>query len=444
MFRFKVKIVLCFLLLLLIDFQLHKTLAQGYKIHLNIKGASNQKVQFGYYQGDNQYVIQNSNLDKNGKLSLIGKETIPTGIYLLVIDSVGYFDLLIRNEMEFSISADRSNLYKSLSVKSSEENRLFFDYQRKVFDKKNKLSKIDSLIEKSGDSEKGNLNIQKAETNNDLLNLVSDMIKTNPKSYFAKILRSMDVVEPDSMDFADPELLRTPFYHNMIRLFIKKNINSSAAFIINETDKLLRKTKGVEANYQYLSGYLLNFYSSFYKNGMNQVFVHIADNYFLPDKAKWLSEDAIKMVIEKRNSLSQGLPGTPAVDLIMESNTGEFFSLHQVKSKTTLLYFWSVGCTHCTISTKILLDNYKALKSKDIEIFAVNIDKDKDGWIKKVEESDLPWINCFDPQETSGYRDKYYVYGSPILFEIDKEKKIVSVINGENEIEAYIKKTIGN
>jgi hypothetical protein len=97
---------------------------------------------------------------------------------------------------------------------------------------------------------------------------------------------------------------------------------------------------------------------------------------------------------------------------------------------------------HCLKSTQVLKEQYDALLNKRIRIFAVCIDKDKEAWLKKIEENELSWINCYDPMETSNYRDKYYVYGSPILFVIGQNKKILAIKNGENEIEEFVNQII--
>ncbi|RLD64817.1 MAG: hypothetical protein DRI95_10065, partial [Bacteroidetes bacterium] len=80
---------------------------------------------------------------------------------------------------------------------------------------------------------------------------------------------------------------------------------------------------------------------------------------------------------------------------------------------------------------------------KNIELFAVNIDKDSTKWQNKIENLDLQWINCQDINEVSGFREKYYVYGSPLLYFINDKKVILSKLNGEEEIKKLIAKLIG-
>ncbi len=243
-------------------------------------------------------------------------------------------------------------------------------------------------------------------------------------------------------NFADPEMLHTPVYYTMLRLFIKQNINNKPEYIIYETKKLLDSLKNIPENYQFVANYLLNFYNTFYKNGINEVFVYIADHYFLPDKANWFKKEQLAEIQKRRNMLGQSLPGNIAPDLIIESIEGEYLSLLQTEAKFVLLYFWSANCGHCTKSSTILKQYYPKLQEKNIEIFAVNTDKDSTEWKKKVEKMELQWINCQDINEVSNYREKYYVYGTPLVYLINSKHKILSIQNGEIEIERLVKKLV--
>ncbi len=410
---------------------------QAYKIKIEIKEAAGLNAQLAYYQGDSKYVKQSAKFAKNNIAIFEGTEKLPTGIYFITVGNIGYFDLLIRSEQNFSISTDTIDFIKSIKIKDSKENSLFFAYQSKVLAFKTKLAEYESAIKRLGtESDSVKLLEQKKNKLNEELNQFVDKTKIeNPDSYLTKILSAMDVQDVDKFNFADEELLLTPFFHNFIRLFIKKNIEKGPAFIIQETAKFLSAAKSSQANYQYIANYLLNFYNTFYKVGMNEVFVYIADNYFLPDKANWFTGKDLEQIKVRRDFLAQSMPGKPAQDLTLKSSSGEYISLLQVKSKYTLLFFWATGCGHCTTATKILKENYQSLVSKGIEIYAVNIDKNEEEWHKKIEENELSWINCIDQDEISNYRDKYYVYGSPLLYVIDSDKKIIAVNNGEVEIE---------
>lgn len=419
-------------------------IGQNYEIKVQIKGAENQKAKLAYYQGENKYVEQTANFDKKGKLVFKGNKNLPTGIYLVILNN-GYFDFLIDKEQSFSLTSDTADFIKKMKVSGSKENKLFFNYQISVIELNSKFreisEKIKQLNEQSDSLHK--LKAQKQEIENSLNDLWKKVAKEQPNSYLAKILTAFNDRNLDKFKFSDPEMLRTPVYHTMLRLFIKKNINKPPSYIIFETRKLLQSLKNVEDNYEYAANYLLNFYNTFYKIGMNEVFIFIADTYFLPDKANWFNEKQLQEINKRRNLLAQSLPGHIAPELTLESNNGEFFSLYQLESKFVMLYFWSSDCGHCTTATKALKNAYLKLQEKNIEIFAVNIDKNTTKWQQKIENLELQWINCQDINEVSGFREKYYVYGSPLLYLISDKKVILSKLNGEEEIEKLIVKLLG-
>ena len=431
--------------LLIICFSLFSNaFAQSYNISLQIKGAGNQNVKLAYYLGEQQYIKQSGKLDKKGKYTFSGKEKLPTGIYKIIIGNQGYFDVLIREEQNFSISSDTADFILHAKIKGSEENKVFFDYQKKVILLKTKLSALINKVQQTeNDSLKTNqLKQEITATEKELDDLWQNTVKNYPNSYLSKILKAYNNMSVNEFDFSDPEMLRTPIYHTMLRLFIKQSINKKSEYIIYETDKLLDSLKNVPENYQYVANYLLNFYNTFYKNGMNEVFVHIADRYFLPDKASWFKKEQLEEIQKRQNTLAQSLPGHQAPDLVLESTTGEYLSLNQTEAKFVLLYFWSANCGHCTKSSTILKQYYPKLQKKNIEIFAVNIDRDSTQWKKKVEEMDLEWINCQDIHEISNYREKYYVYGTPLLYLINSKHEILSIQIGEEEIERLVKRLV--
>jgi peroxiredoxin len=423
----------------------HTTLfAQNYEIKVQIKGAENKEVKLVYYLGNKQYIKQKGVFDKKGRFVFSGKDSLATGIYKIVIGTNNYFDFLVRNEQKFSLLSDTTDFIGHMKVKDSKENELFFDYQKKVILLKTRLSVLAKKLNTiENDTVKSNkLKKEIAKTEEELDALWENTVNNFPNSYLSKILKAFNSMNVSEFNFADPEMLHTPIYHTMLRLFIKQNINKKPEYIIYETKKLLDSLKNIPENYQYVANYLLNFYNTFYKNGMNEVFVYIADHYFLPDKANWFKKEQLAEIQKRRNLLGQSLPGHKAPDLVLESINGEYLSLNQTDAKFVLLYFWSANCGHCTKSSTILKQYYPKLQEKNIEIFAVNTDKDSTEWKKKVEKMNLQWINCQDINEVSNYREKYYVYGTPLLYLINNKQEILSVQNGEVEIEKLVKSLV--
>jgi thiol-disulfide isomerase/thioredoxin len=90
------------------------------------------------------------------------------------------------------------------------------------------------------------------------------------------------------------------------------------------------------------------------------------------------------------------------------------------------LYFWDSECSHCKKITPALREAYNNLKEKDVKVFAMNVESDREKWLNYVEKNNLDWINVHDPVNTSGFRDIYDIFSIPIIFVLDADKKILA------------------
>ena len=65
-------------------------------------------------------------------------------------------------------------------------------------------------------------------------------------------------------------------------------------------------------------------------------------------------------------------------------------------------------------------------KDRDIKVFAVSIDTVRKDWIDFIRTNKLSWINVSDLKGWDGKAAKdYYVYATPTMFLVDKNKKII-------------------
>ncbi len=246
-----------------------------YNIELEVKGAENMNTQLAYYQGDKQFIVQDGKFNDKAKINFKGDKNLPYGIYFIIVGK-DFCDILIRDEQNFKLISDTSDLVFSMKVKGSEENKIFFDYQKEVFKLKIQIDKLEKLFKKedndSATAAGYSSDLEKLTT--ELENVSQRLKKQHGKSYTAKILTAIDA-NVDEFDFADSELLLTPFYHNKIRMFIKRSIDKNYMYINQEIQKLLNSIRHEKYNYQYTATYLLNFYSTFYKIGINRVFLSL-------------------------------------------------------------------------------------------------------------------------------------------------------------------------
>jgi len=122
----------------------------------------------------------------------------------------------------------------------------------------------------------------------------------------------------------------------------------------------------------------------------------------------------------------------------MDSYKGIFVSLYDIEKEFTILYFWEPDCGHCKEATPKLKTYYEKAKNDNIEIFAVCTTADKDKWSKYIDENKLTWINGWDPKRDSHFDYYFNVQSTPMVYILDKNKKIIAKKLAVENIDSFI------
>jgi thiol-disulfide isomerase/thioredoxin len=128
-----------------------------------------------------------------------------------------------------------------------------------------------------------------------------------------------------------------------------------------------------------------------------------------------------------------------------------FNRLYSVTADYIVLVFWDVDCGHCQKEIPKLIKLYNELKQekKDLKVYSVYTLHEGDKYLKYIADNGLQdWINVYDGAHINNVTVKYDVYSTPVIYILDKNKKIkakrigveqVKDIIGEMEKE-YLKK----
>jgi len=421
------------------------TFSQGYKIKVKINGVAGDTVQLGYYFEDKQYIAQTTTADAKGNAEFSGDKPLPGGLYMIIVPRIVYFDILMSDDQIFNMESDTADIIKMLKISGSDENKVFYEYQNHI---KNEQTFIKELENKKKQSPADSTVIQaqidaKYEA---LKNYWKQMSETHKGTFFASLIRATNGEPPEAyseanffehIDFSDQRLLRSPVIHRAVRLILARNLNNykPTETLIKELDMLLAKASADTLVTQYLLNHLLNFFNSFQRVGMNEVFVHLSENYFLDGKAAWMGEKNLEQLAERTRKYKSSFVGQPAPDIEMLKFDGELISLKDVDAQYTFLFFWKVGCGHCEKSAKDIKAFYDKFSDYDFKVFSVSTGKDKKDAEEFIKKNQLEaWINCYDPDDKSDYQILYYVVSTPIFYLIDKDKKIVAKRAGDGPI----------
>ena len=172
--------------------------------------------------------------------------------------------------------------------------------------------------------------------------------------------------------------------------------------------------------------------------GHDAVMVKIADDLYLSGKADLVFKE-FKDDLRKQIALIRpNLIGKKAQDLVMNSYKGIFVSLYDINKEFIILYFWEPDCGHCKEATPKLKAYYEKAKDQGIEVFAICTTSDKQKWTKYIEDNKLTWINGWDPERSSRFDFYYNVQSTPMVYILDKNKKIIAKKLSVEDIPSFI------
>jgi peroxiredoxin len=428
---------------------------EGYNFKITIKGLKEgSNCLLANYFGGNQYKQDSAKSNAKGELIFKGTVKYPQGVYLLVTPNKKYFDFVMDAEQNFSLETDTADFVKNMKIKASEENKFFYDYQNFMMSKQKQIEPLRDQLKKVKNNKDSTKIIQDKMTviDKDVKDYKLNFIKNNPKTFVSQLFKAMEEPEVpdapilpngkkdttfayhyykthffDNMDFSDDRLLRTPVFHAKIKQYLDKLTPQLPDSIMISVDYIIDKARANPEVFKYLVNWITYNYESSQIMGMDAVFVHMVDKYYITKQANWVDSTQLYKVINRGQTLKPLLIGKKAPAINMQDSTGKYISLYDVKAKYTVIIFWDHGCGHCKKEVPKLSELYKTkLKAKGVEVYGVETEDKPDEWKKFIIENKLDWINV---HETDAYKRAvtkkiYDIYSTPVIYLLDENKNI--------------------
>jgi thiol-disulfide isomerase/thioredoxin len=463
-------------------FTANSFLAQGYEIKVNFKGCKDTMMYLVRYQWDQQFISDTAKNIKNGVAVFKGKKTLEKGVYTLVSQGKSiYFDFFINESSKFGINATYDDIVNTLSSVGNKENEQFFAYIKFITNKNTELGNIKNKYKGKPDSAK-QVNERVKALNDEVRKFDVDFMDKNKNSFLydvmnlklekeAKDIPKMSNGRPDSVyvykyykdhywdgvNFKDIRVVRTPFFDDRVKRYFENVIVTHPDSAIVEVDRMLAKCAPDSLIYNSLIGYFTYKYEQSKIMGFDKVFVHIADTYIIPGKAKKVyTEETIVKIKERVDILRGLLLDAKVAELYMidttsaravlkmgfdtaktskgvtdlyyknvEKLTGMFKTLYSVNAKYTVLVFWASDCGHCQTEIPKLQENLNTIKGKiDFKVFSVQTKEDFEEWRKFIIKNKIDFINVFDPVHINNLKERFDIYSTPVIYILDKDKKI--------------------
>ena len=438
-----------------------------YKIEGEISGIEDTEIILAYYFGGKQYA-KDTALSKNGKFIFTGDEKLDGGMYLVVLPDQKWFDIII-SEQNFSFKTSLNNLIGDMSFTNSNENTPFYKYLNYINLKQQEVAPIREELKTASAEETKKLKKIQEKVDKEVMNYRENFLKNNKNIFFSKIIKAtIDPIIPespkdkngkvdetfpfryykkhfwDNLDFSDSRILRTPLFHSKMEQYLDKMTAKNPDSIIVSANTLIEKAKANEEIFRYVVSHVTSKYERSKIMGMDAVFVNMVENYYITNMCPWVEEEQLKKIIERAEKIAPNLIGKVASEFIdiygrpfMKDLNGKTHTIQSIEADYTLLVFYGPTCGHCKTEIpkiKNTIDSLISLKY-DIKTLAVATEFDVEEWKKFIKDQKTDsWINVADishdddgnPLASSDWRDKYDIYSTPVVYLLDKEKRIVA------------------
>lgn len=435
----------------------------GYNIKLTLKPFKNSQVYLGYYYGKLKAVADSVVLDANYTGTFKGKQKLPGGIYFIVSPKKEIlFELLIDKEQNFSVSADSATI-PDVNFTGSADNALFQTYTRFMTNHGKAIAAAQSsLAGAKNKQDSAQITDKIKQLNLEIKKYRDDLETKHPGSLLSTLLLALKepTVPPadkqpggkydtlfayryykshywDGISFTDDRIIRTPIFEPRLDKYFKDLVPPEPDSISREADMMLLRSRTNKEMFKYLLVYFVQKYINPEYMGQDAVFVHLFEKYINTGQADFFTEKYRKYVNDRAYSLMANLIGQPAPNLEMTDTSGKPHALYEVDAPFIVICFWDPTCSHCKETVPKVDSIFQAKwKKEGVQVYGVMVDGGKEEWLKFIREHNLKdWIHVYQTQSQHdaeaasnkpGYKQLFDVYQTPILYLLDKDKRIIA------------------
>ncbi|HBG88196.1 MAG TPA: DUF5106 domain-containing protein [Marinilabiliaceae bacterium] len=431
----------------------------GHEIKVKIKEFGNQDIILAYYFNKSMYVRDTVKADAQGLAVFTGSEPLPGGLYLFYLPNGKFFDVLISEGQNMSISTDTLDLIGNMSISGSEEAGLFLEYQRFIGQQQAKVNSLREEMAANAENQEALdvLNAKFEDLNKEVAAYWENAVTLYPGTFYATFIKAMQepvipdfelpegTQNPDSIlqakryfyyrdhyfdniDFQDARLLRTPFFAHKIDNYMERMIVQVPDTVAKTSIDIIEKSRGNEEMFRFLVQLMYNRTNESKIMGMDAAMVALADKYYLAGETPWADEKFLENLRTRVGEIRPTLLGSLARNLKMENEQGQVFSLHEINAAVTILAFYEPSCGHCKKEIpKLYKEVFEKYRNKGVQVFAVYTMADREEWTGFINEHELfDWINVYDPYHQTRFRNFYDIRSTPMIYILDREKKIVA------------------
>ncbi len=431
----------------------------GYKINFKIKGWKDTTVYLAHYFGESKYLKDTARVKSDGSFFFDNKNSLRQGVYFLVLNKTQIFDFVIGKNQFFTMETDTEDYIAHMKVTGDEDNKLFFDDIAFNIERHKEVEPFMRILRDSTLKEDQKKEAREGfnKVNARVMEHQKKLIEKHPETMTARWMnarRPITIPDPpkradgsidstfqlryyrqhyfDNFNLGDDAMLilPQPLYQEKLKEYLEKLFVPQPDTVTKAFIGLVEKAKRNPETYQYLVRTGMIMYQQPEIMGLDEVFVHLYDKYFVTGEMDyWVpnkTKQSIKEIAEKIRSSMLGAAGS---NLIMQDDKFQPRALYDVKAKYTIIYFFRPSCGHCREETPKLVDFYNKNKLKyNLDVYAVSSDTSMKEMRDFIKEFKTPWLTVNGPRSylKQHYTQLYHADTTPTIYILDEQKIIIA------------------
>ncbi len=445
--------------------------AAGHQIVIHLADKQETECYLAYHYGNRQYLQDTAFVDQHGQAVFEGPDRLSPGLYLIVLDDDKNFELIIDHDQHFTIYADPEDFVSSVDFDGSPDNEALYDYLSFLSEKNRERQALEQEVSDTSTPPERKMEAQEIlqGIEKSVMEKQDEIIAGNPEGLLARILsaqRDPELPDPpllpdgqqdtdamyqlykekffNNIDFSDERLLYTPVYHSRLRIFFNNVLIQHPDSIIREAERILDKAKASSEVFRYTLSFITTNAESSQMMGMDKVFVHMVENYYLTDAVDWLPKDRVEQLKSRIGKMKTLLMGNVAPNLRVQDPGGKTVTLYDIEAEYLVLYFWDSECVFCEHAAPHLINAHENLREEGVKVFAINSEADRERWLQALATYPGEWIHGHAMTNMANPMDVYNIFAIPTIYILDREKNILAKDIGVENVEPFIRQDMRN
>ncbi len=445
----------------------------GYFIKVRVKNQpAPVKIYLKIYDGEKFSAIDSLLSDGDGNVEFRSDEPLAKGMYSAGTEGKNEVDFFIDNtgDQHFSVVFDPEYVQQTLSFKGTPENEAFVRHLKMMDGIRRQIRQLQMRMQQNlqyPDSVRAiKASARKLQVETEAK--IHELEKQFPGSLLALYLKTSKdpaIPEPsvpfvtanreqllqqyyysqtvahyfDNFDFSDNRLIKLPVLKQKMMYYFTQLLVPQPDTLIARLDQLLSGTSINPPVHLWSIKYLYNLFRESPFPGLTGISVYIAEKYIIANPGMFNDSAFVARIKTRVEKAKLNPVGSTVTNLVLQNPDGQTIELNKLRAPVTILYFFNPGCDACHAITDKLSAVYSVYRKKGLAVFAVYVDRNRDEWIKFIESKELDWVNVFDMEGTQGIEQKFDVNAIPMIYLLDKNKKVVGKDIPVEALESYLK-----